>query len=156
VLDEVLGDEGKLGEVAEDRLEIKGERPVQRWPRSKGANGTGLLAVSSERQPMVQGGGPSSGGAQGGRLGAARPAVISSGARGAERSRAAARDVGVVSEEEKSHGVFLLLEQWRDKAVAHGMHVEARRGRWHGEVRQERPLGFSLARCTRERQVASG
>jgi hypothetical protein len=82
--------------------------------------------------------------------------VVSSGARGAERSRAAAREVGVVSEEEKSHGVFLLLEQWRDKAVAHGMCVEVGRGRWHGAVRQERPLGdgavgFSLARRVHEK-----
>jgi hypothetical protein len=89
---------------------------------------------------MVQGGGPSSGGARGGRLGTARSAAVSSGAHGTERSRAAAREVGVASKEEKSHGVFLLLEQWRDKAMAHGMCVEAGRGRWHGAVWQERPL----------------
>jgi hypothetical protein len=67
----------------------------------------------------------------------------------------------VASKEEKIRGVFLLLEQWRDKAVAHGMHMEAGRGRWHGAVRQERPLsggtvGFNLVRRARGRQVASG
>jgi hypothetical protein len=39
------------------------------------SGGTGWLAVGSEQQPMVQGGGPSSVGTRGGRLGAARLAV---------------------------------------------------------------------------------
>jgi hypothetical protein len=150
LVDDVLGDEGELGEVAEDRLRIKGGRPAQRRPHSEGANDVELHAVGSDRRSTVRGGGPSLSGARGGWLGTARPAVVSSGARDVERSRAAAREVGVASEVEKSRGVLLLLEQWRDKAVAHGMRVEAGRGRWHGAVRQERRLGgdaigFSLA-----------
>jgi hypothetical protein len=39
------------------------------------SGGVGWLAVSSERRPMVRGGGTSSGGALGGHLGAARLAV---------------------------------------------------------------------------------
>jgi hypothetical protein len=80
---------------------------AQRWPHGEGANGAGLFAAGSERQPTVWGGGPSSGGARGGRLGAARPAVVSSGARDMKWSRATAREVGVASEEDKSRGVFL-------------------------------------------------
>jgi hypothetical protein len=101
VVDEVLGDEGELGEVAEDRLGIEGGRSAQRQPHIEGANGARLLAVGFEWWPTVRGGGPSLGGARGGCLGAARPTVVSSGARDAERSRATTREVGVVSEEER-------------------------------------------------------
>jgi hypothetical protein len=75
VVDEVLGDEGELGEVAEDRLRIEGGRSTQRRPHSQGANDAELLMVVSERRPTVWGGGPSSGGARGSRLGVARPAL---------------------------------------------------------------------------------
>jgi hypothetical protein len=75
VVDEVLGDEGVLGEVAEDRLGIEGGWPAQRRPCGEGANGAGLLKVGSERRLTVRGGGPSSGGARGGRLGVARLVV---------------------------------------------------------------------------------
>jgi hypothetical protein len=44
--------------------------------------GTGWLAVGSDRRPTVRGGGPSLGGASGGRLGAARPAVAGAKVRG--------------------------------------------------------------------------
>jgi hypothetical protein len=30
------------------------------------------------------------------------------------------------------------------EAVLHGLSVELRRGRWHGAVRQERPLGGGM------------
>jgi hypothetical protein len=42
VVDEVLGDQGELGEVAEDRLGIEGGRPAQRRPRDEGANNAGF------------------------------------------------------------------------------------------------------------------
>jgi hypothetical protein len=42
VAGEVLGDEGELGEVAEDRLGIEGGQLVQRWPRGEGVNDTGF------------------------------------------------------------------------------------------------------------------
>jgi hypothetical protein len=59
VVDEVLGDEGELGEVAEDRLRIEGGRSTQRRPHCEGVNGARLLAVGSEWRPTVRGGGPS-------------------------------------------------------------------------------------------------
>jgi hypothetical protein len=39
VVDEVLGVEGELGEVAEDCLGIEGSRLAQRRPRGEGENG---------------------------------------------------------------------------------------------------------------------
>jgi hypothetical protein len=42
VVDEVLGDEGQLGEVAEDQLGIEGDRSAQRRPRGEGANDVGF------------------------------------------------------------------------------------------------------------------
>jgi hypothetical protein len=62
------------------------------------ANGAKLLVVGFEWRPTIRGGDPSSGGVRGFHLGAARPTVVSSEAHGAERNRAATREVGVASE----------------------------------------------------------
>jgi hypothetical protein len=59
------------------------EMPVCGEALLDGYGGTGWLTVGSERRSTVQGGGPSLGGARGGRLGAARPTVASAEVHGA-------------------------------------------------------------------------
>jgi hypothetical protein len=106
----------------------------------RGSGGAGWLAVGSERRPMVWGGGPRSGGARGGRLGAARPVAAGvevCGATAWQCGRArhdASRQLRAGVRERGESCELLGLEQREDKAQV----------TW-GRQRPRRPVAAALS-----------